>query len=424
MISLKACKRFYQGLFLCGVLFLSAGCGPDLPALKEGIWRATLDREDGQQVVFNFEVTDSSGRQVIDIFNANERMRVDSIAFSHDSVYIQMPFFDSHFSARINGDGSLQGVWTKNYGTRLATMPFRAFPNDSLRLPAYLPAGHNISGSWAASFPRRNGDTLKAIGLFDQQGSRVTGTFLTPTGDYRYLQGVISGDTLKLSGFDGAHALLFTALVDSAASALSDGKIYSVNSKAQSWLAEKKDYDSLPAAYAVNTIKPGTVKLGFSLEDLETGKKVSLQDSLYRDKVVVIQILGSWCPNCMDEAPFLSEYYDENHQRGVEIVGVAFERTADREKSKQALQPFLEHFDVKYPVLLSGVALSDPDLTKKVFPHLPEPIQAFPTTIFIDRSGYVRKIHKGFNGPATGKYYTEFKEEFNAIVDGLLAEKS
>lgn len=422
MTTKRILKQISGCILVFGALFLLTRCTSKSNILEDGVWRGILQRKDGQQVVFNFEVSDSLGRPVIYIFNASERMPVDSIIFRHDSVFIQMPFFDSHFSAKINKDGSLQGIWTKNYGTRIAQMDFEAFPGDSLRLPAYKPATFNVSGTWATSFLEEKGDTFRAIGEFKQDGSNVTGTFLTPVGDYRYLQGVVSGDTLKLSGFDGCHALLFTALVNDAEN-LSGGKLYSINSKVQPWLAEKKTYDSLPAAYAVNNIKPGTVKLDFSLDDIRTGKKVSISDSAFKDKVVVIQVLGSWCPNCMDETDFLSQYYNENHQKDFAVIGVAFERTADPEESKRALQPFLKHFDIQYPILLSGAAVSDPKLTEKVFPHLPESIDAFPTTIFVDKSGYVRKIHKGFNGPATGKYYTEFKNEFNTIVNGLMAEK-
>ncbi|MGH2642581.1 MAG: TlpA disulfide reductase family protein [Chitinophagaceae bacterium] len=406
--------------FLSSLFFITS-CFNTNHSLRNGVWRATLQRADGQQVVFNFQVADSSGKEVIYIFNANERMKVDSILFKGDSVFIQMPFFGSHFNAKINTDGSLQGTWTKNYGNRLAVMPFHAVPGDSSRLTAYGKAERNISGSWAAYFPGRRNDTFRAIGLFQQNGNQLTGTFMTPSGDYRYLQGVVSGDTMKLSGFDGCHALLFTALID-ADSSISNGKLYSINSPVDPWYAEKKVFDSLPSAYSVDNIKPGTVKLGFHLKNMLTGKEISLADSNYLGKVVVIQILGSWCPNCMDETKFLAQYYKENHQRGVDFIGVDFERTSDFQKSKQAMQTFFDHFDISYPILFSGVAASDPDLTEKVFPNLPVKIQDFPTTIFIDKQGYVRKIHNGINGPATGKYYDQFKNEFKDIVNGLLAE--
>lgn len=420
IITKQILHKIVLGIGLLGVMFLVTRCTHKQPNLQNGIWRAELQRPDGHQVVFNFEVTDSAGQKVIYVFNAEERLRVDSIIFKGDSVFIQMPFFGSHFTAKINENGELTGTWTKNYGTRLAQMPFHAIPGDSARLPAYAEANYNISGSWETTFPRQEND-FKAIGLFKQKGNQVTGTFLTPVGDYRYLQGVVSGDTLKLSGFDGCHALLFTAIIDSD-NTLKNGKLYSINGDVRPWHAEKKAYDSLPAAYAVNNIQPGTVKLNFSLKDMQTSKEVSINDSAFKGKVVVIQLLGSWCPNCMDETAYLTKYYDENHQRGIEFIGIDFERTADYEQSKAALNSFFKHFDINYPVLFSGVASSDPQLTEKVFPNLPVKIQAFPTTIFIDKAGYVRKIHSGFNGPATGKYYTRFKKEFNAIVNGLLAE--
>ncbi|WP_344981896.1 TlpA disulfide reductase family protein [Compostibacter hankyongensis] len=413
-------RKALWAIGLPGVLLFAVRCTENGPGLQHGIWRAALQRADGQQVVFNFEVADTAGRPVIAIFNADERMRVDSILFRDDSVFIRMPFFDSYFAAKINTDGSLQGTWTKNYGNRLETMPFHAVPGDSTRLPAYAKPAQDISGSWEVSFPGEE-DISKAIGLFQQNGNQLSGTFMTPSGDFRYLQGVVSGDTMKLSGFDGGHALLFTARIDSA-NVLSDGRLYSINSEAAPWSAQKKVFDSLPAAYAVSDIPPGTVKLKFRLQDMRSSRTVSLTDSAFLGKVTVIQILGSWCPNCMDETPFFTEYYRENRQRGVEFIGIDFERTPDLTASKQALQSFFNRFDIPYPVLFSGVAASDTALTRKVFPELPVAIRIFPTTIFIDRQGYVRKLHSGLNGPATGKYYEQFKAEFRAIMNGLLAE--
>jgi len=42
--------------------------------------------------------------------------------------------------------------------------------------------------------------------------------------------------------------------------------------------------------------------------------------------------------------------------------------------------------------------------------------------LIIDKKGKVRKIHTGFNGPATGDKYTEFKQEFEGFVSELLSE--
>lgn len=402
------------------MIFLFSQCDKSNHELKNGIWRAELQREDGNQIFFNFNVTDSSNQKIINIYNAEESLQVDSILYRGDSIFIHMPFFGSHFEAKILHDKELAGEWIIDYGSRTERMPFRAVQGDSSRFTTSNKAGHNISGSWEAIFKNENKDT-KAIGLFEQKDNLITGTFLTPTGDYRYLQGVVSGDSLKMSGFDGCHALLFTAKIDSS-DRITDGWIYSVNREARKWHAEKKEYETLPDAYATKNIPQGTVKADFTLKDMRTSKNISITDEAYEGKVVVLQILGSWCPNCLDETPFMTNYYDENHEKGVEFIGIDFERTDDFEKSKKALNSFFKRFEINYPIVFSGVASSDPELTEKVFPDLPVKISAFPSSIFIDKEGFIRKVHSGFSGPATGKYHEQYKEEFHEIVESLLAE--
>ena len=49
-------------------------------------------------------------------------------------------------------------------------------------------------------------------------------------------------------------------------------------------------------------------------------------------------------------------------------------------------------------------------------------IMSFPTTIILDKQKKVRHIHTGFSGPGTGIYYEEFVDEFNRVIDQLLAE--
>lgn len=124
----------------------------------------------------------------------------------------------------------------------------------------------------------------------------------------------------------------------------------------------------------------------------------------------------------MDETAFLSDYYNRNHNKGVEIIGLAYERTADYAESKAALIPFQQRFKVQYPILITGVEVSDKQRTEKTLPQL-ESIKAFPTSIIIDKKGNVRKIHSGFNGPGTGEHFTEFKKEFEETIGELLGEK-
>ena len=61
-----------------------------------------------------------------------------------------------------------------------------------------------------------NGTPRKALAEFEQTGDKLTGSFITPSGDYRFLEGIVTGDSLKLSTFDGSHAYTFYAKIASA----------------------------------------------------------------------------------------------------------------------------------------------------------------------------------------------------------------
>lgn len=389
------------------------------PLLRNGIWKAELQRADGQQIVFSFEAKDSAGRKILYVMNGEERLLVDSISVIKDSVLIYMPFFDSHFRTRLDQQGNLEGVWIKRTGEKQQSMPFRALYNQKHRFRVDARPKQNITGRWAVQFTGANGKIRNAIGEFQQKGSRLTGTFLTASGDYRYLEGVVTGDSLQLSAFDGSHAFLFTAKLASDTTIVS-GRFYSGATGEEQWTARKDESVALPDGYDQSHMRPGESRLNFRFKSID-GKEVSLSDDVYKDKVVVLQIMGSWCPNCMDETRFLSDYYNRNKQRGVEVLALAYERTTDFEISKASLQRFQKRFNVQYPVLVTGVTVSDAFRVEKTLPQL-DRIAAFPTTIFIDKKGNVRLIHSGFNGPGTGDHYEHFKKEFNQTIETLLSE--
>jgi thiol-disulfide isomerase/thioredoxin len=385
-----------------------------------GIWQASIIRKDGHTIRFNFEIKDSAGKKIMYVMNGKERLLADDIRLHKDSVYIEMPFFDSRFALAWSGDGKLEGSWIKNYGHRQVIMPFLAIHNESKRFSVSRSPAFDITGRWAVQFKNKDQSVENAIGEFSQSGSYITGTFLTTTGDYRFLEGVVDGDSLKLSTFDGGHAYYFTAKIGSP-DKITDGEFYSGAASREYWKAEKNEHAALPDEYSLTTLKdPEKDRLQFTFKSID-GSMISLQDKAFRNKVVIIQIMGSWCPNCMDETRFLSDYYKKNKDRGIEVIALAYERTANYNESRKSLQSFTSRFDITYPVLITGVAVSDTLRTEKTLPRIKK-ILGFPTTIFIDKKGRVRKISTGFNGPGTGDHYEIFKKEFNELVDGLLKE--
>ena len=423
-MSRKNLWELQKGILLLAVfastMVAVLGWADKKPLLKNGIWKAELQRTDGRLIVFNFETRDSAGKKVLYVINGEERLLVDSILVHTDSVLIHMPFFDSHFRAKLDAQGNLEGVWIKKAGEKLQTMPFKARYDQKMRFAAKARPMHNVTGRWAVQFTGSNGKMRDAVGEFQQEGSRLTGTFLTASGDYRYLEGVVSGDSLQLSAFDGSHAFLFTAKLTNGKT-LQAGRFYSGAMGEEQWTARRDDNVALPDGYDQSHMRPGESRLNFRFKSID-GRDVSLNDEGYKNKVVVLQIMGSWCPNCMDETKFLSEYYYRNKDKGVEVLALAYERTTDFEVSKASLQRFQKRFNVQYPILVTGVTVSDPFRVEKTLPQM-DRIAAFPTTIFIDKKGAVRTIHSGFNGPGTGAHYEHFQKEFNETIDKLLNEQ-
>ena len=400
------------------LIFISLNWSDNKSIFKNGIWRTTLQRPDGQTIVFNFESKDSAGKKILYVLNAGEKLLVDNIRMAGDSVFIQMPFFESGFKAVIDEAGNLSGSYIKRLADRDQVMPFKAVYNESERFSANASPLYNVSGKWAVKFTAlSNKSTTQSVGEFEQVGNRLKGTFLTSSGDYRYLEGIVSGDSLMLSGFDGGHAFLFTAKINNN-NLISSGRFYSGYAGVENWVAIKDSSAALPDGYEETKLRPGETSLNFRFKSIE-GNDISIKDDAFKGKVVVVQIMGSWCPNCMDETRFLSDYYKKNKKRGFEIIALAYERSTDFERSVKSLRTFQKRFNVKYPILVTGATITDSLRTEKTLPQL-EKIKAFPTSIFIDKKGNVSKIYTGFNGPGTGNHYDEFVKEFDETITGLL----
>ena len=149
------------------------------------------------------------------------------------------------------------------------------------------------------------------------------------------------------------------------------------------------------------------------------GNQVTLNNAKYQDKVVILQIFGTWCPNCMDETIFFKEWLDNHKKSNVEIIGLAYENKPDFEYAKKRVEKMKEKLEVSYDFVIAGTSSSM--AAGKTLPMLNH-VMSFPTSIIIDKMGKVRKIHTGFSGPATGDYYLEYTKEFNSLMSELIAE--
>jgi len=408
-----------RGIFFVILVFITLGATAQ-KQLREGWWRVELLRTDSIIIPFNFEVKLVNGKKILFIRNVSERIKVDQLKFKGDSVYIEMPVFESRFAGKFLKNGSIEGNWIKGTSSKDQVLPFRSVFGLEDRFRVHRPSLDDISGRWAVNFLSSDTSERIAVAEFKQDGNELTGTFLTTTGDYRFLEGAVEGDKLLLSTFDGSHAYLFRATINSS-NQISDGHYYSGARGHQQWTAVRDPNAHLPEDASAVYLREGEDRLHFSFADLD-GKKISINDARFKNKVVIVQIMGSWCPNCMDETKFLSDYYSKNRKRGVEIVSLAYEYSDDFERSRKSLLKFKKRFNVKYPMLITGARTSDSLRTEKTLPEI-SPIKMFPTTIFLGKDGKVRKIDTGFTGPGTGEHYEAFKKEFYQTVDALLNEK-
>ncbi|MEO6675444.1 MAG: TlpA disulfide reductase family protein [Ginsengibacter sp.] len=382
-------------------------------------WRVELERKDGKHVVFQLEHKQEQGKTVLYVINAAERIKITDVITAADSVFFAMPAFESSFRVKLYAGGNMIGTYIKGTAGNTQYWPLYAVANRDRFKTGQGDAKNNISGRWDVSITRANGTIRKAVAVFEQKGNKLTGSFLTPSADYRYLDGIVTGDSLKLSSFDGDNIRLFEAKINNA-NTISGGVFFNGYANKETWVAAKKNAIALPQTDEPTRLREGESKLDFTFKDLQ-GIPVSINDEKFKNKVVIVQLMGSWCANCLDETRFLSDYYRSKGSGDIEIIALAYELTTDSSRSKKSVAKFQKLFEVQYPMLITGVTASDEKKTEKTLPQLTA-IKSFPTTIFIDKKGTVREIHTSFYGPGSGEYYIASKNKFYETVDRLVNE--
>ncbi|HET9506276.1 MAG TPA: TlpA disulfide reductase family protein [Hymenobacter sp.] len=419
--------------------------------LTPGPWRGELAIQ-GQQLPFLFEVKTEGGKPVVYLINkglnGEERLRCDEISAAGDSATIKLHVFDAALVVRADTTrdiavpdsavgaapaqstvhkSKLKGVWVKYDAKTPYRVPLVAEKGELL-LPRYDEEQPSTAfdGTWKATFTEEQKASYPAVGILKElDKGEIRGTFLTTTGDYRYLSGYRENGRIKLSTFDGSHAFLFVGqapegrLHNSYTLGTLKGDFYAGKSGHEIWTATLDPKAKLPDADTLTYLKKGESRLNFKFPSVAEGGSISPTDAKYRGKVVVLQVLGSWCPNCMDETAFLAPWYAKNKARGVEVIGLGYERSSEYDKAAPRLRKLKERFDIGYDLAVAGVA--NKDSVARSLPQLAK-FLAFPTTIFLDKKGAVRSIHTGFAGPGTGKYYEEEIAGFNRTVDKLLKE--
>ncbi len=409
-------RIIFWGMLLAGLLSCEEA---DSPAATDSMrWRGSFVLDSGIEIPFTFTWNPAADSPMV-IFNGAERIVLADVDVKTkgDSLRLEMPVFGSVLEVHAGKDGWL-GRWSDATRQDAYFLPFRARPgargrffDDTLATPESI-----ISTRWAARFSPGTAKEYPAVAEFRETGGVLTGTFLTETGDYRYLEGQRKGDSLFLSAFDGAHAFLFVA--EQRGDSLV-GRFYAGKHWKEAWVAVADPQATLRDANTLTQLRPGVTRLSFSFPDV-WGKMMTYPSAAQEGRVVIVQLLGSWCPNCMDETRLLTRWYDQYHEQGLEIIGLAFERKSDTAAAATAIKTMAKRLGVDYPILLASLS-ADKTAAARALPEL-QAVLSYPTSIWIDRKGEVRRIHTGFNGPGTGEAYEEFVEEYEGFLRELLEE--
>lgn len=411
-------------LLSCGwILFLSLtllGQRSVMPKLKIGEWTGKLSLNNTTTLPFQFTIQKKSKKTYsFTVGNGEEQIELIANAQTGDSIQLEFPSFGTRLVLKANGKKELSGFWVNpNKGSNYripCVLKFgygKRFDNPKLYLSNIDPAKYE--GRWETTFEPGTEDAYKAVGIFQQNFNVIQGTFLTETGDYRFLDGNVAGDSLYLSCFDGSHAFLFTGNMSGEKIS---GSFYSGKHWQTTWEAirnpsfELTDPDSL-----TYLIKKEPVS--FKLKDIQ-GNEFVFPNDRYKNKVTIIQIMGTWCPNCMDETRYFKELYSKYHSEGLEIISVCYETGTDPAQHLNRIKTLKERLDLDFTFLVGGTA--NKGLASEHFNMLNQVI-SFPTAIFIGKDGTVKKVHTGFNGPGTGSYYQTFVTETDLFIRDLLSE--
>jgi thiol-disulfide isomerase/thioredoxin len=405
------------GMLLFAALLVLSGCSRQASRdLQPGIYRATVELPGGKPVPFGLDVAQEEKGKVLYVVNGAERIRLDELQLAPGTFEARFPGYETVLQGRVSGDELNGEVLLPHANGKVLKLPFKAKLGQSWRFFAeVLPNNADFAGRWSVTFTDELQGRMPGVAQFDQSFERVSGTVQLPDADQRYLAGEAHDEELKLSRFDGGAAVLYEGKLDAQGQLV--GTMWTDRGGSRRFVA-KRDPDATidPVALATRLRNPAE-PFRFAFRDLD-GKTLASDDARLKNQVLLVTLAGSWCPNSHDEAALLVALDRKYRDQGLRIVSLMFEQHADFDKAVRAVQRFRAATGISYATLIAGEA--DKAKASAALPQL-EAVVAYPTAIFIDRTGLVRKIHTGFAGPATGVHYEVVARDFELEIEAMLA---
>jgi thiol-disulfide isomerase/thioredoxin len=428
-------KLLIATLFLAAPLLTSPAARAQSIA---GMWDATINFND-TEIPFKMGISGEGTNVKGWFFNGDDKEISNSGKLENGALELDFDSYLAKLTATVK-NGVIEGEYgpilkkmyrvraTRATGTQVKPSKY-GDPNDRFKSPPITPTRSNgqpadlgsappVSGQWDLEGVASSKGEKTWRMILRQSGTEISGAILRVDGDTGTLTGSFQDGKFVLSHFSGSRPALL--ILKPASDGTMDVSLsglhgFSEMKAVRPAEARAKGLPEPTDADLHTTVKDPNAPFAFSFPDLN-GHVVSDTDPRFRGKVVLINITGSWCPNCHDEAPFLAALYNKYHDQGLEVVALSFEE-ADQLKNPTRLKAFIKEYGIKYTVLLGGETDSaKAKLTQAVN------WDAWPTTFFVGRDGVVRGAHAGFPSPGSGELYKQEKDEFVAKVEKLLAE--
>jgi thiol-disulfide isomerase/thioredoxin len=378
------------------------------PALA-GRWDATVV-VNSVEVPFTFEIAGDGTALAGSFFNGDRRITSTSSEVAGGTATFSFAQFGSALRAKVE-DGRLTGEYQRAKGTPYPFQAGRA-ATQVRTIDGDVPS---IGGTWIVGAKSKKGETAWRF-IVQQTAAQVSATILRVDGDTGTLTGSYRDGRFVLSHFSGARPLLLEV------TPAPDGTLLLKQNNQTDLVAAREGADAARAfgtptdPGAHTSVKDAGEVFQFSFPDLD-GRIVSSTDDRFRGKVLLVNVSGSWCPNCHDEEPFLVSLYEKYRASGLEVVTLSFEET-EQQPGYARLRAFIKTYGITSTVLLPG----EPDTASAKLPQAVN-LNAFPTSFFVGRDGRVRGTHAGFPSPGSGEYYTKAERDVTAEIERLLAEK-
>jgi thiol-disulfide isomerase/thioredoxin len=403
-----------RGLILLLTLLL-VGCrrGQSIP--ETGMWAGTLELEFPERIAVPLRMSlDFSGSKPAGYFLVgDEKTPIPEVSLDRDLLTLGFSEYSAEIRAAWNGS-QLIGDYLRIRSSGTKAIKFTASPEISRSNPAL--SEQRLNGNYQVLFQGEDKIEDTTVAKFWNKDGVLYGTFIAPDGDYGLLVGTLSGERIQLSRFTGWQAI---AIVLEPQGGGWSGKFYAASS-------DKPRSFSLQPRADLNVEIPNTMrtamkdpKAEFAFSGLSlSGETVRHTDERFKGKALIVDIMGTWCHNCLDEAPVLQKLQEQFGKDGLEIVGLSFEITDDSSLARKNLELFKNRFGLTYTLLFCG-SLDEENVKKQIHSQL-ENFFAYPTAIFIDKNHKVQSVHSGFKGPGTGDEFQAQMREFQELTGRLV----